>query len=60
MLLFTVLLSQSFEALKIKMKLKTFINNYKTCMSKYKLNHKTIIDEITNELPTDYVVSTRP
>ena len=29
-------------------------------MSKYKLNHKTIIDEITNELPTDYVVSTRP
>jgi hypothetical protein len=60
MLLFNVLLSQGFEALKIKMKLKTFINNYKTCMSKYKLNHKTIIDEITNELPTDYVVSTRP
>ena len=60
MLLFNVLLSQGFEALKIKMRLKTFINNYKTCILKYKLDHKTIIDEITNEFPTDYVVSTRP
>ena len=60
MLLFNVVLSQGFEAPKIKMRLKTFIKNYKTCILKYKLDHKTIIDEITNEFPTDYVVSTRP
>ena len=59
-LLFKVLLSQGFDALKIKLKLKTFLNNYKTCISKYNLNHNTIINEVTNEFPTDYVVSTRP
>ena len=55
-LLFKVLLSQGFDALKIKLKLKTFLNNYKTCISKYNLNHNTIINEVTNEFPTDYVV----
>ena len=55
-----MLLSQGFEALKRKIKLKTFLNNSKTCISKYNLNHKTIIDEnIFNEISYIYICDRR-